>query len=53
MSNISTKKSARLAAACALALGILSASAHAQVASDEHAFGPAPQWTVACHPRLP
>ena len=38
MRNIFTKKSARLAAACALALGVFSAAAAAQVPSDEKAL---------------
>jgi len=72
MRSTFTKKSTRLAAACALALGVFSAAA--QVPSDEKAlavdssgapvmsgfglcvrsgFGPAPEWTVACHGERP
>ena len=74
MRNNFTRKSTRLAAACALALGVFSAAAAAQVPSDEKAlvvdssgapvmsgfglcvrsgFGPAPEWTVACHGERP
>jgi len=74
MRNTFTLKQNGLAIACVLALGLLSATAGAQVPGDEKAlavdssgapimsgfglcvrsgFGPAPEWTVACHGERP
>jgi OmpA-OmpF porin, OOP family len=73
MRNIFTKQHLGLAAACALALGVVSATAVAQqpdekaIVTDSRgepvksvsgecvhsAFGPAPLWTMGCHPYKP
>src|SRR3954447_3865186 len=72
MSIIFTKQQLGLTVACALALGVVSATAMAQQADEKSivtdirgepvksafgcvhsAFGPAPLWTMGCHPYQP